>query len=259
MMRTLVAVRFDRELKVGRNKPVILSCEDGPESIEVIAKFAHRCERGTNALVAEAISAMFAVDLGLPVPEPSVVRVDPELVDDLFQRLPGRRAPAKEMPAFGSKALPAGFGLMPPRKQISEHLLQQALEILAFDVLIQNSDRMPSNPNCLTADDQLAIIDHELAFLTTGIIGWRPPWEEDSLGYLNTHLFYEALKGWPVDLDRLIGAVEAVSDERMNEYLETIPEEWIGPASQENGMIELLRSMRTHIGDVVIQLRRVLQ
>lgn len=167
-MRTLVAVRFDRELKFGRNKPVILTCEDGAESTEVIAKFAHRCERGTNALVAEAISAMFA-------------------------------------------------------------------------------------------DDQLAIIDHELAFLTTGIIGWRPPWEPDSLGYLNAHLFYETLKGWPVELDRLIGAVEAVSDDRMNEYLEAIPEEWTGPASQENEMIELLRSMRTHIADVVIQLRRVLQ
>jgi hypothetical protein len=258
-MRTLVAIRFDRELKVGRNKPVILTCEDGADSTEVIAKFAHRCERGKNALVAEAISAMFAIDLGLPIPEPIVVTIDPDLVDDLFQNLPGRSAPVKEMPAFGSRILPPGFALVSSRKQLPENLLQQALEILAFDVLIQNSDRIPNNPNCLTADSQLAIIDHELSFLTTGIIGWRPPWEQDSLGYLNAHLFYDALKGWPVDLDRLIGAVEAVTDERMNGYLEALPEEWTGPDSQENEMIELLRSMRAHVADVVIQVKQVLQ
>ena len=45
----------------------------------------------------------------------------------------------------------------------------------------------------------------------------------------------------------------------MNEYLEALPEEWTGPDSQENEMIELLRSMRAHVADVVIQVKQVLQ
>jgi hypothetical protein len=51
---------------------------------QVVAKFARRCERRTNALVAESIALMFAAELDLPVPEPFIVRMDPDL--DLLLR-----------------------------------------------------------------------------------------------------------------------------------------------------------------------------
>ena len=262
MMRLVTAVRFDRELKVGRNKPVILTCEDESGStIEVVAKFAHRCERGTNALVAESLSAMFAADLDLPVPEPFIVSIDPDLVNTMMGHIPGHRPADGTIPAFGSKLLPPAYSVLPQGKTLPDSLVQTAFEIIAFDVLIQNSDRLPNNPNCLTDGQQLAIIDHELAF-TTGIIGWRPPWEPDSLGYLRPpteHLFFNSVRGRIIDLDRLTGAVEAVTDERLNEYLAALSKPWIEPASQEQHMIQQLRSMRTHISDIVTQLREALR
>jgi hypothetical protein len=262
MMRVITAVRFDKELKVGRNKPVILTCEDDAGgAIEVVAKFAHRCERGVNALIAESLSAMFAADIDLPVPEPFAVRIDPDLAAPLFTRITGRRRADPKEPAFGSRLLPPAYNVLPSGKTLSDSLKQVALEIIAFDVLVQNSDRLPENPNCLTNGQQIAIIDHELAF-TTGIIGWKPPWEAGSLAYLgppNPHLLYANVRGTLVDLERLVGAVEAVTDERLDEYLAALPEAWIGPESQETQMIEQLRSMRAHIADIVLELRGALR
>jgi hypothetical protein len=239
-----------------------MTCEDGNGgSIEVVAKFAHRCERGVNALIAEGIAAMLAADLDLPVPEPYIVAIDEDLKEELSVRILGKRPPDLSVPAFGSKLL-TGFATLPRGKQVSAGLLQSALEILAFDVVIQNSDRLPGNPNCLTDGQHFAIIDHELSFLTEGVIGWRPPWEHGALDYLRiadaTHLFYESLRGKTVNLDRLVGALEAVGDERLHAYLEALPEAWIGTASQENQMIDLLTSMRDNIDGIVTELRGAL-
>lgn len=78
-MKEVVAVRYDRALSSGRNKPLLLAGNLEGESVELVAKFEHRCERRVNALIAEALAAMFAADLDLPVPDPFVVRLDPDL------------------------------------------------------------------------------------------------------------------------------------------------------------------------------------
>lgn len=262
MMQTITAFQFHRELTVGRNKPVLLSCEDGSgNTVEVVAKFNHRCERGSNALIAEAIAAMFAADLHLPVPEPFVVRIDPSLVDSLFDRLPGRQPAVRSVPGFGSRLLPPAYSLLLSGKVLSSAQKQGAVEIVAFDVLIQNSDRLPQNPNCLTNGVNLAIIDHELAFLTD-IIGWRPPWEIGAITYLgppHEHLLYSNVRGYPVDLAGLAERLGAVDDARLEDYLAALPDSWIGSGTQEQQMVDQLRSMRTHIMDIVSELKRALR
>jgi hypothetical protein len=261
MMRSITAIQLHHELTVGRNRPVLLSGEDSAgATVEVVAKFSHRCERGNNALIAESVSAMFAADLDLPVPQPFVVHVDPELAQQFFDRLPGRHPPDPALPAYGSRYLP-GFNVLLAGKPLAAALRQVALEVVAFDVLIQNNDRLPSNPNCITNGEHIAIIDHELAFVT-GIIGWRPPWEPGSLasvGFPNPHLFYSTLRGTPIDLTRLVGAVQSVSDNRLDEYLAALPGSWIGAGSQESEMIAQLRAMRAHIADIVSELRGALR
>ncbi len=261
MLNTITAVRLDREVSVGRNKPVILSCEDAQgEPIEVVAKFAHRCERGCNALIAEAMAAMFGADLGLPIPEPFVVQLDPDLADELLTRLPGRYAGDPAVPAFGSKKLPPGYGAYLPGKPLPNHLQTTAAEIIAFDVLVQNNDRLLKNPNCLTNGQKLAIIDHELAFSL--IIGWTPPWQPGGLNYLDGplgHLFFSALKGFPLDLARLAGAVEAVADERLNEYRQAIPTSWIDNDHLDIEMAETLRVMRGNMAGIATRLQEILQ
>jgi hypothetical protein len=66
----VTASRFDRRTSSGKTWPCLLSCTraDGDET-EVVAKFSAGCERQVGGLVAEAIAAILAADLDLPVPE----------------------------------------------------------------------------------------------------------------------------------------------------------------------------------------------
>ena len=260
MMRDAIAIRYDRDLEVGRNKPVLLACDVDGKSVEIIAKFSHRCERRTNALVAEAISAMLAADLDLPVPEPFVVRLDPDLelvMGELMPDWPNQQG----LPAYGSTRLPPGYSSLPVGKAIPVALLSLAAEIFTYDVVIDNSDRLPRNPNCLSDGKSFAIIDHELAF-PSGILGWRPPWEPNALSYMGTdpskHLFFDNLRGKTFDLNRLSGAMEAIGDERLMEYIECLPPEWLGVDSEHMRMKQHIASSRDHIIGIVEQVLAVL-
>src|SRR5690349_5048528 len=81
MLEMITATRFDRRMTSGKTKPCLMACDcdDGSE-VEVVVKLSGGCERGVGGLVTEAIVAMFAADLELPVPQPYVVRVDAALI-----------------------------------------------------------------------------------------------------------------------------------------------------------------------------------
>jgi HipA-like kinase len=259
VLEFVTAVRFDGRMKSGKTRPCLLTCNDETGSdVELIAKFSAGCERDVRALVAEAISAMLASDLDLPVPEPFLVDLQPEFIatipDADIVNLASTAAPV----AFGSKKLPAGFTTLPVGKSVPKEMLGQAIEIFAFDGLIQNADRRPDNPNCLSDGRSLAIYDHELAFMTKGIIGWVPPWQEGGLSFLAGHLFYEQLKGRDIKLDRLVGALEAVSEDRLEEYRNALPAAW----SQDDGLavesLEYIAQVKANLDDVVTEVARVL-
>ena len=172
MLSHVTAVRFDRRVQSGRTVPCRLTCEaaDGTE-IEVVAKFSDGCDRKVTALVIEAITAMLAADLDLPVPEPFLVTLEPEFITGIPDETVATMARRSSPVAFGSKHLPPGYTSWPIGEAISKDALATAAEIFAFDVLIVNDDRRPENPNCLFSGSSLAIYDHEAAFFTKGIIG----------------------------------------------------------------------------------------
>jgi hypothetical protein len=137
MLDLVTAVRFDRRMTTGKSWPCLLSClRSSGEEVEVVAKFSSACDRGVGGLVAEALAAMLAADLGLPVPEPLLVEFDTEFVAlirardlELAERI-GRSVPV----AFGSRKLPPGFTVLPKDKAIPQHLRAQAAEIFAFNL-----------------------------------------------------------------------------------------------------------------------------
>ena len=149
------------------------------------------------ALVTEAMAAMMAADLDLPVPEPFVVVLDGGFADHIPDPAIRERAKGLPIPAFGSRKLPPGFSTIVADRAVPGALLQTAAEIFAFDTFIVNPDRTAANPNCLTNGREFAIYDHELALFTEGLIGWRPPWEAGGVGFPNglaanrRHVFLE--------------------------------------------------------------------
>jgi len=80
MLTPVSAIRFDKVIATGRTKPAIFTCarEDATE-VELVVKFTAGCEMKNRSMVAEAIAALIAADLDLPVPEPFLVKLEADL------------------------------------------------------------------------------------------------------------------------------------------------------------------------------------
>lgn len=266
MLDRVTALRFDRRMGNGKTWPCLLSCQRADvesDELEVIAKFSDGCERKVGGLVAEAIAAMLAADLDLPVPEPVLVSFDSEFVEMIRQRdaTLASRAERSAPIAFGSSKLPPGFAVLPRGKSIPQTLRSDAAEIFAFDALIQNPDRRPENPNCLLDGRSFGMFDHELAFMTRGIIGWKPPWETGGLEMIKgavKHVFFDDLQGKTMNFERLTGAWLAVSDGRLNEYRQALPPEWNSAADVADEILRYVAKVRENIRPTLAEVERVL-
>jgi len=161
------------------------------------------------------------------VPTPFLVEVDadfytgisdPELAER-FRNSPGLN--------FGTRHLGAGYTTWPQESSIPSSLLQDASEIFAFDMLIQNPDRRKDKPNLLRKGDELVIFDHEMAFsFLYALVSDEYPWDGRGMDFAINHIFYGGLKGKRLSWDRMQGALEAVNDERLGMYVNAIPDDW---------------------------------
>jgi hypothetical protein len=263
MLSQVTAVRFDGRAQSGRTIPCRLTCEAADETeVEVMAKLSDGCDRKVAALVMEAIAAMLASDLDLPVPEPFLVALEPEFIEGLSDATVAAMALRSNRIAFGSKHLPPGYTTWPVGKTIPKDAMLIAAEIFAFDALTINEDRRPMNPNCLFNGANLAIYDHEMAFPDTkGILGWQPPWKLGSLEYKKQnrdHLFFEQLSGKPLNLDRFAGAWLNVTDERLEAYRAALPNEWNSASQHADQALLYIGQVRGNIEEALQEVRRVL-
>ena len=262
MLDLVTATRFDKRMGSGRTKPILLACDrDDADELEVVTKLSAGCDRGVGALVAEAVAAMLAADLGLPTPQPFLVRLNPDFIalipDAEIRALAERSAPI----AFGSEKLPPGFSGWPVNKPLGASLRDAAAEIFAFDAIIANADRRPVNPNCLSNGKSIAIFDHELAFLIDGIIGWRPPWETGALEALrltSAHVFFTALQSRPVNLARFAGAWATISDARLKQYKAALPAEWADDKGLAERALVYISQVRDNNQSAIAEIARVL-
>jgi hypothetical protein len=263
MLSHVTAVRFDGRAQSGRTVPCRLTCEssDG-EEIEVVAKLSDGCDRKVTALVMEALAAMLASDLDLPVPEPFLVALEPEFIAGLPDETVAAMARRSNPVAFGSKHLPPGYTSWPVGKAIPRDAIATAAEIFAFDALTLNDDRRSVNPNCLFSGSSLAIYDHEMAFSSTeGIIGWQPPWKVVALEYIKQtrcHLFFEQLCGKAVNFDRFAGAWLAITDERLAAYRAALPDAWNSARQHADQALMYIGQVRDNIEAALQEVRRVI-
>jgi hypothetical protein len=77
-----------------------------------------------------------------------------------------------------------------------------------------------------------------------GVIGWKPPWTGHGIEFLRNHVFYQQLTGIQHNFNRLIGALEALTDARLKEYIETIPNEWRSNNKAAEQIADYLRDAR---------------
>ncbi len=134
---------------------------------------------------------------------------------------------------------------------------QSAVDIFAFDALIQNPDRRFDNPNLFANGDNILIFDHEMAFsFLQAIFPSRTPWKLDGETYLQKHVFYRRLKAKSIDLEAFTEKLSALSDTLLESLMTDIPDEWNNDSVPK--ISQHIRSIREHASAFNEEIRRFL-
>lgn len=271
MLNEVEAIEYIAEVDAlsGATQPLILTVlRQNNEQVPCYVKINDTTH--VNSLVAEAMAAMLAKDLGVSIPEPFIVRWSAEFVESIQNQRVQARFKNCLCPGFGSKKLPAGFRVIPKNWDLNKSSLQPAVQIFLFDALIENPDRggkHNAKPNCLINGDELAAIDHEKAFsmaTTQLLLGRKEPWVLGSMAIYESqesHLFIDNIRDRAISLDvkKFMNKWSGLSDERINAYLQAIPNEWIGNAECAKKMASQIIKIRDNIDACTTELLRVLK
>jgi hypothetical protein len=263
MLEKVEATRFDRIMTKGRTMPLLMAADfSNGRSVELVGKFSHGGQIGAAGLAREAISAMLAADLGLPVPNPLLVAISDAFIETVPDPQAATLLQQSLRVGFGSTKLPNGYVVWPDSNSVPRRMLGQAAEIFAFDALIQNGDRRPQNPNLQFKGQEIAIYDHELAFIWEEVLFWKPPWEAGGLDHIakpNQHVFFTAIKSQVIDFSRFIGAWEAISNARLAQYQAALPVQWNAAADTIGKVLGLVRQLRDNIRPSMMEMQKVLR
>ena len=262
----LTATQFIKPMSVGRNRPLLLGCEnDSGKRFEMVVKFRGR-EMDGKAQMAELFTALLADDLGLQVPQAAIVDVPVGFEAVIAERELAKLVEDSPGLNFGSVHLGAGFTTWPPGRNPIGAQRDQAVDIFAFDTLIQNADRRAVNPNLWARSDRLGVYDHEQAFsfLSLPIIGGAPkPWAAASHGngfrFLEQHVFYGSLHGGRLNLGPFREKLGALTDKRIQGFLDTIPAGWLGDSDLRRQVAGYLHEARQHREDLVNFVKHILR
>ncbi|MBW3633025.1 MAG: aminotransferase class I and II [Chloroflexi bacterium] len=219
-LRTVRALRYVTPLREGGSLPAIMEADD--DGLYVV-KF-HGAGQGPKALVAELIAAGIGRALGLPVPEPVLVELDPALgmaepdpeIQDLLERSAGLNVGLDYLPGSLPIGSPLGSGVSP----------ELAADVVWFDAFLTNVDRTPRNPNLLLWHRQLWLIDHGAALYTQH--GWSDDLDAIAAGagarfaVVRDHVLLP-IAGPIRDADGRLAS--RLSQDLVREVVETIPDE----------------------------------
>lgn len=261
MVSEVKATTFVRALLTGRTRPSVVFCEDDDGNVlEIVVKLHTGRESSHKGLVCELLASLLARDLDLPAPEPYIVMVDADFHTGISDSTLAERFRGSEGPNFGCRHLGPGYTTWPQLRSLPASLLQDAAEIFAFDLIIQNPDRRQDKPNLLRKGDDLAIFDHELAFsFLRAIVPDEYPWEGKGIDFARDHIFFRDLKGKDLSWDRLQGALEAIDDDRLNQYGDAIPIGWRdGSGDAADRIQEYVKQVRDNSGDLFQRIAEVL-
>lgn len=261
MLTTVRPIQFNGRLCGGRTRPCMLTAErpDGSK-VELVGKFSEGC--GEFGLAMEVIAARLASDLQLPVPVPYLIDVDPGWVASVSDAEHRELIARSSSVAFGSTLVTGGFSAWSRGNKITKAMAPKALAIFVFDLVTNNTDRRDEKPNCLVRGDEIVIIDHELAFLTEGILGWQPPWMKGSLQSFATpgaHIFWAGLRGKSHSYGEIGRAWQGLSGGRVRGYESLIPPAWASAQTAVDRALNLVLGVCEHITDCLKEVDRVLK
>lgn len=261
MFESVEAVRFDRKMSNGRTSPMLLVCDGSDGEVEVVAKFSAGCSIG--GLIREAMTAMLALDLGLPVPPPYLVQLSTDFIDSIPNPAVAEFLRKGDSFGFGSKRLPDGYGVwISPAGRMPDPLEQEALDIFALDCWLTNPDRVVSNHNLLSNGRRFAIFDHELALMTTLNMFWQEPWRVNALDGAvppQEHVFFSHLRGRAAyQTEGVCARLAALTDQRIIDYVSALPASWAAESETVATAKAFIMALRDNLTPADTELKRAL-
>ena len=224
-----IAVAYADEFSTGATGPCVFACEDatGNPVGEYVVKFRSTIRGGPTGLLFECVAALLALRLGLRTPVPAVVKLDQSLANATPKSEVATKIRDSVGLNFGSFNLTPSYITWPIDARVPLALRQPALDVMAFDALIENVDRRREKPNLLWKGDEIVVIDHELAFSFVRTIGAKAaPFEYDGLNFLTHHPLFAGLKGYSVALDRFVGELKSLDRPTLESLFEGAPREF---------------------------------
>jgi hypothetical protein len=262
MIPRLAATQFKRFMESGRTFPALCGCSDesGKPAGEYVVKLRGAVDGREAALVNELLGAVLASYFRLAAPEPAVIFLDPKFTDLVSVDHPSRREVLQASAGwnFGTKHMPAA-GTWPVDMPIPWDRFDSAVEIFAFDALIQNPDRRFNNPNVLADGSKFYVFDHEVAFsFLRAIPPTATPWIVDQERYLEHHVFYRKLKSKPIELEGFTSRLAEMPDAFLDSFVAEVPHEWDNQDCVTR-IVAHLRTVRDHATEFAESIRRVLR
>lgn len=245
------AQTFIKKMSQGRTQPGLYSCHIGEDQYqEYVVKYHSQLG---SSIICEYIAALLGHHLGLPVPSIAIVEINVELIA-VTSHISSLHTKDRG-PHFGSEHKGGGYMSFPDAFSIQQDLIPIAIDIFAFDMLIQNPDRShrldQGKPNLLFNGSEFVIFDHEFAFSFLGIIGPPPPaWELRNEEWVKSHIFYRQLARYAdkhtISFDNFINRFQSVSDVILNEIVQTIPVNW-NDSAQVSKIVDHLVTVRENL------------
>lgn len=179
------AYRFIKPLKGGTTRPWQILADSGKDSPElyVLKLFTRKDLEQQNYIAHEIMGSVLAKEFDLNTPDTALIELDETFLSTVpaIQYQDWRNCSQDLM--FGSKFIEgAEFSPALHMRYLNK---DEVPSILAFDMLIANTDRNRNKPNLLISERQFQLIDHERAF------GYDKP-ATTKLSYLiQQHLLYK--------------------------------------------------------------------
>lgn len=226
----LVGSRYVVPLREGGSLPAVVDTDaDGTFAV----KF-RGAGQGPRALIAEALVALIATRLGLPVPRPAILELedgfgrgepDPE-IQDILRGSVGAN--------FGLEFLPAALGFDPA---VDGGLVSPefAADVVWLDAYVTNVDRTPRNANLLVSGGRVWLIDHGAAlFFHHRWAGWQER-IQSAFPQIADHV----LLGLAGDLDAADSRLRPLlTSATLQAIVEAVPEEWLGEEAEFPSVVE---------------------
>lgn len=256
-------LRKNKRFSSGANTPLLITGveKDTGKKDDYVVKLIKAGRMYGAASMRELLAAFLAMEMGIPVTEPVIVNVSTEFVKLLSNDEDYAVAQQSIGYNYGSKYIDK-YWTLAAHQPIPKALIPYALDVFAFDLFIQNSDRNNHKPNMITNGKEIVILDHEIAFgfvLDIPSVQNKTPWvlQERDKQWAVKHCLYNSLKGEIFDHGRLKNRLLGLDKAFWNRAWDLTPEAWRD--KKEFDSIKLFLTQIVHnVDPFIVDLQRLL-